>query len=45
MPTGSSGPILVSADGQRIEKPWKKHFNRGKREKLRRVYDAKHKET
>lgn len=39
MPTGTSGPILVTSDGQRIEKPWKKHYNRGKKEKLRRIYD------
>lgn len=39
MPTGTSGPILVTNDGQRIEKPWKKHYNRGKKEKLRRIYD------
>jgi len=41
MPTGMSGPVLVNADGERVEKPWKKHFNRGKKEKLRRIHDKK----
>lgn len=32
------GKVTTEVPSEGVEKPWKKHFNRNKREKLRRVY-------